>query len=174
RMPYLRAKPLVDYLKLQKDYLRSKGLNIEGLLGDTQYRFESLRRKTVAGERYDNMKNLVYEQNLEERKRLSEILFTPELKSEIEQSKKENYGFTEVDATAETLGMSKLAFDLLVVENRDFFGFFNSKIFQRLLNKDGNHRQYTPNLLINTLNESPVFNQIKYQYELLARYINAT
>lgn len=170
RVLYQRVKPLLDYLE-------SKGESIKKLLGRSKSYYESLKLGTISRERCEEIIGVFYEQginafmdgDIKERKRLSEIILSSvpyfaEGKNAIEEN-----GFTRADATSEALGMSKIAFDLLIAENTNLF----RSVFVRRV-QDNQSGWYVPDLYITKLKESFGFNLIKDGYTLLARKSNLT
>jgi hypothetical protein len=79
---------------------------------------------------------------------------------DIQEYKKEGYGFRLMDHAASALGMSKIAFDLMVATHAD--------IFRRIARYNG--RWYLSNLYIKALNKEEGFLIIKAKYEYLAKH----
>jgi hypothetical protein len=104
------------------------------------------------------LKSYLIARIIEDEDGIERLVLTPAYNSK-EEYETEKYGFTSMHKTASFLGMSKMAFDLLVVAHRD--------MFRRLATY--NKEWYLPYLYLKKLKEKKGFDLIKAKYETLAK-----
>ena len=104
------------------------------------------------------LKSYLIARIIEDEDGIERLILTPAYYSK-EGYLTEKYGFTSMHKTAYFLGMSKIAFDLLVVAHRD--------MFRRIATY--NKEWYLPYLYLKKLKEKKGFDLIKAKYEVLAK-----
>jgi hypothetical protein len=103
------------------------------------------------------LKSYLIKRFIEDEDGIERLILTPEYYSNKEYET-EKYGLIRMHKTANFLGMSKMAFDLLVVTHRD--------MFRRIATY--NKEWYLPYLYLKKLKEKKGFDLIKAKYEVLA------
>lgn len=104
------------------------------------------------------LKSYLIARIIEDEDGIERLILTPAYYSK-ERYETEKYGFTSMHKTAYFLGMSKIAFDLLVIAHLD--------MFRRIATY--NKGWYLPYLYLKKLKEKKGFDLIKAKYEVLAK-----
>jgi Asp-tRNA(Asn)/Glu-tRNA(Gln) amidotransferase C subunit len=104
------------------------------------------------------LKSYLIARIIEDEDGIERLILTPAYYSK-ERYETEKYGFTSMHKTAYFLGMSKTAFDLLVIAHLD--------MFRRITTY--NKGWYLPYLYLKKLKEKKGFDLIKAKYEVLAK-----